>query len=304
MSARAPSNRSRTIPLLELVGCYAWSPEKVGRDVGELFGIEPLGVAATNDIDALLALKPDCVVYNPMWIDVDELVRILSAGVNVVSTASFITGHNLGAGRDRIVEACRARRLDDVRLRRQPRLRRAAGHRVGERLRPGRQGHRQRGRRHHVLRLTGHREAGRLRPAHRPPGPAGDDRQGHRRLRRGGRGWSATRSASNSTTSAARPNTPRPPPISRPRRRGRSRPDVWPASTPAGRESSADKTVVELNVRWRKGQTLEPDWKIDQRRLGHPGRRPADGDHHRRLPAAARLPGRDDSKTSWCSDTS
>ncbi len=23
------------------------------------------------------------------------------------------------------------------------------------------------------------------------------------------------------------------------------------------------KTVIDLNVRWRKGQTLEPDWKID-----------------------------------------
>lgn len=95
-----------TNPQFELVGCYAWSAEKVGRDAGELVGIDPLGVPATNDVDELLALKPDCVVYNPMWIDVDELVRILSAGVNVVTTASFITGHNLGAGRDRIVEAC------------------------------------------------------------------------------------------------------------------------------------------------------------------------------------------------------
>ncbi len=94
-------------PLLELVGCYAWSPDKVGRDVGELCGIEPLGVTATGDVDALLALKPDCVVYNPMWIDVDELVRILSAGVDVVATASFITGHNQGEGRERIAEACR-----------------------------------------------------------------------------------------------------------------------------------------------------------------------------------------------------
>ena len=94
-------------PNYELVGCYAWSQDKAGRDVGELAGIEPLGITATNDVDALLALKPDVVVYNPMWIDVDELVRILSAGVNVVSSASFITGHNLGAGRDRIVEACR-----------------------------------------------------------------------------------------------------------------------------------------------------------------------------------------------------
>ncbi|BBX63966.1 dihydrodipicolinate reductase [Mycobacterium saskatchewanense] len=94
-------------PALELVGCYAWSPDKAGRDAGELVGIPPLGVTATNDIDELLAGKPDCVVYNPMWIDVDELVRILSAGVNVVTTASFITGQNLGEGRDRIVEACR-----------------------------------------------------------------------------------------------------------------------------------------------------------------------------------------------------
>ena len=93
-------------PTFELVGCYAWSKEKAGRDAGELAGIPPVGVDATNDVDALLALKPDCVVYNPMWIDVDELVRILSAGVNVVTTASFITGHNLGEGRDRIIEAC------------------------------------------------------------------------------------------------------------------------------------------------------------------------------------------------------
>ncbi len=94
-------------PTLELVGCYAWSKDKAGKDVGELVGIAPLGITATNDIDALLALKPDVVVYNPMWIDVDELVRILESGANVVATASFITGHNQGEGRDKIAEACR-----------------------------------------------------------------------------------------------------------------------------------------------------------------------------------------------------
>lgn len=94
-------------PELELIGCYAWSAEKVGRDVGELCGIDPVGVAATDDVDALLALRPDCVVYNPMWQDVDELLRILEAGVNVVSTAAFINGRGLGAGRDRIADACR-----------------------------------------------------------------------------------------------------------------------------------------------------------------------------------------------------
>jgi hypothetical protein len=73
-----------------------WTTGNVGKS----------SVAATNDVDELLALKPDCVVYNPMWIDVDELVKILSAGVNVVATASFITGHNQGDGRTRIAEAC------------------------------------------------------------------------------------------------------------------------------------------------------------------------------------------------------
>ncbi|HVV37273.1 MAG TPA: hypothetical protein VHC63_11765 [Acidimicrobiales bacterium] len=85
---------------LELVGVYAWSPDKVGRDIG--------GVAATNDVDALLALKPDCIVYNPMWSNTDELVRILEAGVNVVSTAAFITGGKSPGDRDRIAKACDA----------------------------------------------------------------------------------------------------------------------------------------------------------------------------------------------------
>src|SRR5262249_597916 len=95
-----------TQPDLELVGCYAWSDDKAGRDVGELCCLEPIGVAATNDVDALLALKPDCVIYNPMWHDTDEVIRILEAGVNVVSTAAFINGRGLGADRDRIADAC------------------------------------------------------------------------------------------------------------------------------------------------------------------------------------------------------
>ena len=93
-------------PALALVGCWAWSPDKVGRDVGELCGIEPLGVTATDDVDALLALRPDCVVYTPMWPSIDELVRILGAGVNVVTTAAFINGRRLGADRERLVQAC------------------------------------------------------------------------------------------------------------------------------------------------------------------------------------------------------
>ena len=94
-------------PGLELVGCYAWSPDKVGRDVGELVGIDPVGVAATDDVDALLALGADCVVYNPMWPSTDELVRVLEAGVNVVSTAAFVSGRRDPADRERIEAACK-----------------------------------------------------------------------------------------------------------------------------------------------------------------------------------------------------
>jgi len=84
-------------PDLELVGCYAWSEDKVGQDAATLCRLdEPCGVLATNDIDALLALEPDCIVYTPLHPDVDELARLLRAGVNVVTTAEFLTGHSLG----------------------------------------------------------------------------------------------------------------------------------------------------------------------------------------------------------------
>jgi 4-hydroxy-tetrahydrodipicolinate reductase len=65
-----------------------------------------MGVTATDDVDALLALQPDCVLYNPMWHDTSQVVQILEAGINVVTTAGFINGLRLGADRDRIAEAC------------------------------------------------------------------------------------------------------------------------------------------------------------------------------------------------------
>jgi len=80
-------------PDLELVGVWVHSPEKVGKDAGELAGIEPLGVAATHDADALIALAPDCVVYAASGPERDgaavpDYLRLLQAGINVVSTSS------------------------------------------------------------------------------------------------------------------------------------------------------------------------------------------------------------------------
>jgi 2,4-diaminopentanoate dehydrogenase len=52
---------------VELVGVYAHGQGKVGLDAAELSDWpEPTGVKATNDIDALLALRPDAWCYNPL----------------------------------------------------------------------------------------------------------------------------------------------------------------------------------------------------------------------------------------------
>jgi 2,4-diaminopentanoate dehydrogenase len=96
-------------PDQELVGVYAHSPDKVGRDVGELVGLDSIGVAATDDVDALLALEPDCVVYTPLHPDLDDLTRLLGAGVNVVTSSEFLTGNSLGDDfRDGVEAAARA----------------------------------------------------------------------------------------------------------------------------------------------------------------------------------------------------
>ena len=83
-------------PALELVGCYAFSPDKVGQDAGTLAGIAPIGVTATDDIDALLELRPDCVSYLPYRPDIDHVVRILEAGANVVTTLYMLAGSGYG----------------------------------------------------------------------------------------------------------------------------------------------------------------------------------------------------------------
>jgi hypothetical protein len=49
----------------ELVGVRAFSPDKVGKDAGDLIGIAPVGVAASDDVAALLALDADCQIYPP-----------------------------------------------------------------------------------------------------------------------------------------------------------------------------------------------------------------------------------------------
>ncbi|MGP4053617.1 NAD(P)H-dependent amine dehydrogenase family protein [Mycobacterium sp. 4D054] len=80
-------------PNLDLVGVWVHSPDKDGRDAGELANGEAIGLKATSDADALIALKPDCVVYAASGPERDALampdyVKLLSAGINVVTTST------------------------------------------------------------------------------------------------------------------------------------------------------------------------------------------------------------------------
>jgi 4-hydroxy-tetrahydrodipicolinate reductase len=60
----------------------------IARPDMELVGV----YAATNDIEALLATRPDACCYNPLWPSIDELELLLESGVNVCTSAAWITG--------------------------------------------------------------------------------------------------------------------------------------------------------------------------------------------------------------------
>jgi hypothetical protein len=80
-------------PDLELVGVHAASPDKIGRDASELCGLErPTGIIATDDVEALVGLGADCVVYTSLGETrpkeaIDQMSKFLVAGTNVVGTS-------------------------------------------------------------------------------------------------------------------------------------------------------------------------------------------------------------------------
>ncbi len=80
-------------PDLKLVGVHAARPNKIGRDAAELCGLsEPTGIISTDDIDGLIALKPDCVVYTSQGETrpleaIEQMSKFLAAGINVAATS-------------------------------------------------------------------------------------------------------------------------------------------------------------------------------------------------------------------------
>ena len=108
-------------PDFELVGLRVYNADKVGKDAGELLGREPVGVVATDDTEAILALDADCVCYTALGSTLDDregplddLCRLLASGKNVVSSAVefhayFRPGFHLaGAGnaQEQLLAAC------------------------------------------------------------------------------------------------------------------------------------------------------------------------------------------------------
>ncbi len=81
-------------PDLELAGTYVTSPEKDGRDVGELAGVSPIGLLATSDVERIMDLQVDCHLvvllgHRPRTVAavVDRICSILEAGQNVSQTS-------------------------------------------------------------------------------------------------------------------------------------------------------------------------------------------------------------------------
>jgi hypothetical protein len=97
-------------PVIDLVGVYVTSPEKAGKDAGDIVGLPPTGIIASDDAEALIALEADCVLYAPAQGPtlLDTLCRLLASGKNVVSPAGpFLPNKWFPEVAARIEAACR-----------------------------------------------------------------------------------------------------------------------------------------------------------------------------------------------------
>ena len=80
-------------------------------------------------IDEILAARPDCLTFHGVWPDIELYERVLEAGINVVTTADWVTGHHRDTNHrrngtresDDPAGRVRARQLDVLRHRHEPR---------------------------------------------------------------------------------------------------------------------------------------------------------------------------------------
>jgi hypothetical protein len=83
-------------PQLELIGHIVSSESKAGIDVAELAELDtPTGIIASDNIDAVLAMQPDCVCYTAhsetrMMEAAEDQAKCLRQGINVVASSLFM----------------------------------------------------------------------------------------------------------------------------------------------------------------------------------------------------------------------
>jgi hypothetical protein len=107
MTARAGARAVLIHPGMELVGLYSYSADKVGRDIGELVGADPIGIKSVGTVEEVIAAGPDCVFYAPFRPDIDHVVQLLEAGINLVAPLNELAGSSYGEDvQRRIASAC------------------------------------------------------------------------------------------------------------------------------------------------------------------------------------------------------
>lgn len=95
-------------PDLHIVGARVYSDDKEGADVATLAGRDPIGVAASTDVEKILALQADCVLYAPRHARLDEVCALLASGKNVATTAFLFHPRRLApSDAERVLDACR-----------------------------------------------------------------------------------------------------------------------------------------------------------------------------------------------------
>ncbi len=95
-------------PVIDLVGVCVTNPDKVGKDAGDLVGLGKTGVIATDDVEALIALDADCVLFAGLVKDLDLFCRLLRSGKNVISPAGpFFPTDRYKEEFDALEAACR-----------------------------------------------------------------------------------------------------------------------------------------------------------------------------------------------------
>ena len=98
----------------ELVAVSVSTPDKVGRDAGELAGLDVVtGVAAVASLDELMSANPECAVYCAMGdtrpVEATNDVRaLLEAGIDVVGSAPGTLQFPWGTMPDKVIDKVEA----------------------------------------------------------------------------------------------------------------------------------------------------------------------------------------------------